>query len=114
MGISIEQLPIKFQDQIRRKIAEGCTSFRITNNKSSIGNESLGKKEVKGFDRPVNIHYHIKRNRLCDADGNFTKYTTDSLVSCKVLQDDSPEHVKEITTSQEKSKVEETIIEIYE
>jgi Holliday junction resolvase RusA-like endonuclease len=75
-------------------------------------NESLGEEKMQRLDTPVSIHVHSIRKRLTDADGVSAKATIDGLVHAGLLQDDSPEFVKEVSYSQEKGKEEETIITI--
>lgn len=63
----------------------------------------------------ANIHYHSKRYRLTDPGGACSKYTTDALVTAKILRGDSTKEVKGYTHSQEKvskskGETEETII----
>jgi hypothetical protein len=64
--------------------------------------EPLGKKKVSRLGSPCSIHIHSKRHRLSDADGISGKAVIDGLVHAGLLQDDSPEYVKEVTYSQEK------------
>ena len=63
------------------------------------------------------IHIHSKTHKLADADGRSCKASLDGLRQAKVLEDDSPQFVKEVSHSQEQistSEQEETIIEITE
>ena len=72
----------------------------------------LGTDAFEAFDTPVSIHIHSVRHRLTDADGISGKALIDSLVLSGVLQDDSPEFVKEVSYSQEKGETEYTVITI--
>jgi len=73
----------------------------------------LGAKKAKRYDSPVCIHVHSIRKRLADADGTSAKAVIDGLIHAGILKDDSPEYVKEVTYSQEKTQGEEmTIIEL--
>lgn len=114
-GISLNDLPERYRKQVLAQIG---TPNPAANYKQNTGNESVGKKEIerhyRPIDRPVAIHYHTERSRLADSDGNFTKYFTDALVTSGLLVDDSPKYVTSITHSQEKSKKERIVIEIYE
>ena len=60
------------------------------------------------------IHVHSKRRRLTDPDATSAKWAIDGLVKGGLLPDDSAKHVKEVTFTQEKSEVEETVIEVWE
>ncbi len=108
------------KDEERRLLEEflkNRAAVPSTNVESHTSNESLGKKETKGLVTPCSIHVHSRRHRLCDTDGISFKYTLDALVLSGLLPDDTPEHIKEITFSQEKigkNEQEETIIEIQE
>ena len=62
----------------------------------------------------VDIHIHSIRKRLTDSDGLCAKWVIDTMVTCGILQDDSPKEVRSVTFSQEKGKPERTIVEIYE
>ncbi len=82
---------------------------------SHTGNASLGKKEIKGFNRPVSIKIHSFRKRLTDSDGACSKYVLDAIVSAGILIDDSPEYVPESPKkTQGKAKEEKTIVTIEE
>lgn len=73
----------------------------------------MAEKKNKGFDRPVSIQIHNRRQRLADPDGLCAKYLIDSLVTFGLLPDDRPEDISEITHTQEKVKgPEETIVTI--
>jgi hypothetical protein len=60
------------------------------------------------------IHYHSRRRRAIDSDGLYSKAATDGLVAGGILPDDSLTNVSSVQFSQELSKTEETIIEIWE
>lgn len=77
-----------------------------------ISNGSLATKEGKGLDKKASIRVHSKRSRLADPDGISAKAVIDGLVLAGILRDDNAKCVKEVSHSQEQSKVEETIIEI--
>jgi hypothetical protein len=65
-------------------------------------------------DKKFHINVHSKRRRLIDPDGLYAKAAIDGLTEGGILVDDSAMVVAAVTYSQEKSKVEETIIEIFE
>jgi len=65
------------------------------------------------FTAPICLHIHSVRNRLADSDGISAKAVIDGLIHAGILANDSPEFVKQVTYSQEKTKdKEETIITI--
>ncbi len=77
-----------------------------------IRNEQVGKTEGNKLDKRVCIHIHSKRRRLADPDGVSGKAAVDGLAEGGIFTDDSAKYIKEISFSQEKSKTEETIIDI--
>lgn len=73
-------------------------------------------QETDASDSPVRcvrLVYVCERKRLADADGIWTKWATDGLVLARVLSDDSPVFVKEVSLRQVKSKRNHTRIEIW-
>ncbi len=78
----------------------------------NVSHASLGTKGIKRLTSPISIHVHSIRRRLTDVDGISAKAIIDGLVRCGILEDDSPTYVKEVTYSQEKGKIEKTIITI--
>ena len=73
----------------------------------------MEKKRYQRFDTPVNVHFHSLRRRLADADAISGKAALDAIVDYGILTDDSPEYVKAVSYSQEKTKGQEkTIITI--
>ena len=93
-------------------------------NKATISNANMepsnsnaphGAQKIKRLDTPCRIHLHSRRHRLADADGVCCKYAIDGLIHAKILTNDSPKEVEEVSYSQEKipkAEVEETIITI--
>ena len=79
---------------------------------SNLSHESLATKSITRFNSPISIHVMSIRKRLTDVDGISVKAVIDGMVRCGILIDDSPTYVKEVTYSQEKGKVEKTIITI--
>ena len=70
---------------------------------------------ITKFDKIVSILVHSRQIQPTDADGICAKYVIDAIVDAKILIDDSPKYVKEITCRPEKIKAtqaEETIITI--
>jgi hypothetical protein len=73
------------------------------------------EKGDQNMDTRCSIAVHNKRTRFADADGISAKAVIDGLRIAKILPDDGPKFVKEVTFSQEKvgSKLfEQTIITI--
>jgi hypothetical protein len=82
----------------------------------AIGNGLAGKKESKrcrsSDGRTCRIHVHSRRIRLADPDGISVKAVIDGLCHVGLLEDDNAKIITEVSQSQEKSKVNETIIDI--
>ncbi len=80
-------------------------------------NAALAAHETQAMFQSCRIHIHSKRHRLADLDGISHKYLIDCLTECRIIADDKPEIVKEITFSQEKvgsKEPEEVVITIEE
>lgn len=60
------------------------------------------------------IHVHSRRRRLADPDGISVKAAIDGLVKGGILRDDSAKYISAVTFTQEFSKLEETIIEVWQ
>jgi hypothetical protein len=60
------------------------------------------------------LHVHSKRRRLTDPDGVSAKAAIDGLVKGGILRDDSAKYISAVTFSQELSKLDETIIEVWQ
>jgi len=74
----------------------------------------VDEEKTDKADTRLSLHVHSIRKRLCDSDGISAKAAIDGLVHAGILRNDSPEIIKEVTYSQEKGEIEETIIEIWE
>jgi hypothetical protein len=103
----IDKLPDYLQKQISRELADS-----LANMEPNTRNAPDGPESPSGFYSPCSIHFHSVRKRLADSDGISGKAAIDGLVHAKILPDDSPKYVKEVTHTQEKGDVEETIITI--
>ena len=80
-----------------------------------VRHEPLETQTVTRFDRPVNITYSTTRRRDTDRVAVEDKYFTDSLVTCKILRDDTKKDVASLDVREPKiGKDEKTIIEIEE
>lgn len=73
---------------------------------------SLGKKEITGFNTPVNIKVISYRRVNHDTDGVSVKAVLDGIVLRGILTDDSAKQIKSITFESRISEEEKTIIEI--
>ena len=76
------------------------------------GHALLGAQAAEGLDPRCSIHVHSIRRRLADPDGISAKAAIDGIVHAGLLPDDSPQHVRAVTYSQEKGAEEQTIITI--
>lgn len=85
----------------------------IANLEQGACHAPLAKKKTQRHDSPCHIAIHSLRHRLADIDGICAKAAIDGLVHSGILDDDSPQYVKSVSFSQEKTKVrEETRITI--
>ena len=60
------------------------------------------------------IHIHSKRRRLADPDGISSKAAIDGITKAGIIGDDSADWIESVSFSQEVSKVEETVIEVWQ
>jgi hypothetical protein len=60
------------------------------------------------------LHIHSRRRRLTDPDGISAKAAIDGLAKGGLLRDDSATYISAVTFSQELSKLDETIIEVWQ
>jgi len=80
---------------------------------STSCNESLATKKDAGLNKKCcRVHIHHKTQRLSDPDGRSIKACIDGLVVAGILPDDNAKIINQTSQSQEKSKQEETIIDI--
>lgn len=93
---------------------ESCATLSLADLEQAVVNEPIPKGKLTTLDTLCRIHIHSKRKRLTDADGVSAKAAIDGLVHGGLLQDDSAKFVTEVSYSQEKSKEEETTIELWE
>ncbi|MEN6423663.1 MAG: hypothetical protein ABFD76_17120 [Smithella sp.] len=81
-----------------------------------VSYEPLAKEKGSSCDtrdhRTCRIHIHHKRKRIADPDGISIKAAIDGLVLVGLLADDNAKIINQTSQSQEKSKHEETIIDI--
>jgi hypothetical protein len=77
--------------------------------------ESQKKAKSQEAHKRFRITIHSRRRRLTDADGVRTKAVIDGLVAGGLLGDDNPAWIPEQPRqTQERSDIEETIIEVWE
>jgi len=89
------------------------STISTSNVEPDTRNALLGKKEIEGLDTRRSIHLHSKRKRFVDPDGISGKALIDGLVHAGVLTNDTAKEIEQVTYSQEKSKEEITIVEIW-
>ena len=79
-------------------------SSTVTNNQQTVGDESLGEAEIKGFDGRVDIHVKSYRHRPTDPDdgGGSPKFLIDGLVDCGILTNDSAKEIRHFKKDQSK------------
>lgn len=114
MRIKLEDLPDEYRKQAEKALNEDHSPAPTPNLEQHLSNASFSKKAYPRFNGPLSIRIHCKRKRLTDHDNICSKYAIDALVTGGILQDDNPECVKEISYTQEKSKENYTIIELWE
>lgn len=102
------QLPEHYRLQVENSVARSNANLE-----RSFINEPLDTKKSEGCNSPVSIHVHSIRKRYADPDGISAKYAIDGMRYSGILQDDTLKQVKEVTFSQEKGDIEQTIITIY-
>jgi len=117
--MTIDSLPLKYQQEVFKQLAydkKTCdrTADTATDLESPTSLQPVAAKENPRYGSPCRIHVHSIRKRLTDADGISGKAAIDGIVHSGILEDDSPQFVKEVSYSQEKGKPEKTIITIEE
>jgi len=113
--IKIYDLPEPYKTQAMRQLQTTAT-VPVANMESIARREPVEKKKNKRLDSRGGyvLHIHSRRTRLVDADGVSAKACIDGLVCGGIFKDDSPDIIKEVRTTQAKSKEEETFITAYE
>ena len=116
-AIPYESLNDAMKAQVEKQIVKensNRTTVPTTNMESNTRNEPLATGKNAHLAAPVSIHIHSIRKRSVDSDGISGKYAIDQLVNSRLLIDDSPAYVKEVTYSQEKGAPEKTTITLTE
>jgi len=83
---------------------ENHTAVSPADMEPDIGNAPLPAEATSRPNPPFRIHIHSLRKRLADSDGISGKAAIDGLTHAGIFSSDSPENVKEVTYSQEKTK----------
>ena len=97
------------------KKAYNRNTSSASNKKRIIRHEQMEAKTVTRFNRPVSITMRTTRRRDTDRNAVEDKYFTDSLVTCKVLRNDTKKDIAKLDIREpEIGKDEKTIIEIEE
>lgn len=103
------------EDEYRAYLArQNRASVPATDMESGSQHEPERANARQAFSKRVYIHIHSKRGTITDPRGIYDKPVVDGIRKSGLLRDDSAPYVKEISESQESSKIEETIIEIWE
>lgn len=76
------------------------------------GDGSPQEDESQEMDQRVRIKIHSRRRRLADPDGISCKACLDGLVQGGLLKDDSAKYISDVSFTQEKANIEETIVEV--
>ena len=120
MRIPLDDLPEKYKQQALRQIRDQSASASAKRKRDSC-DEQVAEKEATGLDRPdgfsgpVRITFRDSRKRLIDADNGWTKFWTDSLVTCGVIPDDDTSVIpSRPSVTQTKSKEEKLVIIVEE
>lgn len=109
-------------EHLRRFVAKGRAAkaavdatLRSSNPQSAKRARAKRSNESKSVHPQYRIAVHSRRWRRTDSDGVSIKSAIDGLVRGGLLGDDSPDWIPETPAqSQEKSDVEETVIEVWE
>lgn len=115
--MNLNDLPEQYRKQAREKYekAYNRNTSSASNKKRIIRHEQMEAKTVTRFNRPVSITMRTTRRRDTDRNAVEDKYFTDSLVSCKVLRNDTKKDIAKLDIREpEIGKDEKTIIEIEE
>ena len=105
----VEQLLKRLPKNVREKCLRG-NSFAAPHVERAFEHATARQNAGKGNGAPCCIAIHSFRHRLADADGVSGKAAIDGLVQAGILADDSPEFVRSVSFTQEKSEVEKTVI----
>lgn len=120
--MKLSDLPPEYQLQAKEKLKKygdkktnSGNPSTITDKKRVVRHEPLETQTVTRFNRPVSITYITTRRRDTDRIAVEDKYFTDSLVTCKILRDDTKKDVASLDVREpEIGRDEKTVIEIEE
>lgn len=79
-----------------------------------VGDAAAAADAGEAVDSQFRIKFHSRRGRWIDSDGLYSKAAIDGLREGGILVDDSPRYVAGVEYSQEISKNEETVIELWQ
>ena len=92
----------RHQERVKNGRNKNKTSRKIAVNESNPSRKSVEEKAHPRFNGPVDITVISYLYRLRDADGCFSKYAIDGIVSAGILRGDSLKEIREIRHSQKK------------
>jgi len=72
------------------------------------------KKQTIPVDQKFRVRITSRGRRLADTDGNSCKAAFDGITKAGIWPDDSSRFIEEISFTQEKAKIDETVIEVWE
>lgn len=112
--MKLDELPERYRKQALAQI-QTAPAVSIANVEQVARCEPLATRKNKALDSRggLVLHIHSRRTRATDADGVSAKACIDGLVNGGILEDDSPDIVREVRQTQTKSNDEETWIMIY-
>ena len=136
MSISINDLPERYKEQVRRKLASPSgdprpiTNMELANKhvakgnakQSTVGGDLLlaGQAQAQRYyvSTPCTMRIIHFRKKLPDFDGCCIKWIIDSLVEARILENDTGKEIierpKEEFVKVNTDEEEKTVIEIYE
>ncbi len=98
---------------LRKFKGQGRVAISSPDLEPDSSNAASPKDAGQKMDSKFRIAIHSRRRRLCDSDGLCAKFVIDGLTEGGILPDDNAKIVSGVSYSQEKSKIEETIIEVW-
>jgi len=124
MRIKINDLPKRYQDQVRKTMvkeqrrasARLGVSSKTSHLESHPRNEPVVEKKTARLNGQVGIDIVEYRHRRTDYGGSSEKYLVDAIVTAGILPDDKPEIVKWIKKEQfkiSKDQQERTVVLIW-
>ena len=90
---------------------KNSSTYSLADMESIVADALSHQNESELDNKAIHIHIHSVRKRPTDPDGVSAKAAIDGTVEAGLLADDNCEIVKSVTFSQEKGKIEKTVIE---